>query len=482
MGRVEFEQLRLLEKESLLSLPPQVEIIAITASPPNKKREEEKNDSLAAIQKALAEGDIETAKVHLMTLNEIFLEERVLSKLGSSPTILAGESARSCYSSSGILTWKDFLDPRHAKITDQVIESTRKAGHLTTRQHANIVFGLSRISRSAIHDVFHPHPFYNSEQVSQRYVAVKEGSHTIPAMKEPALTIYQESAQRQMAAYERLRKLLEPTVAEEYYRIFPARKGKARLKRKNEGDITKKAQEIARYVLGIDTHAFMYHTINTLTLLRYFRTCQAINVLPETRMTIYEMVRKVAEIDPKFLQEIEDPVPLEETTEFQTLQNLRARIDPTAAQEFIEEFDPTLEGKTSKLIDFYPSGETTLADAVRAVLGIAKARLSDEEAIRLALDPGKNKLLGDILNLTTLSPIAQAMHVLSYTFARKISHTADSQDQRHRMVPAARPILATHYTGEPDSIIPELIRRNPEAMEVYQEITGDTFETVNRLL
>jgi hypothetical protein len=43
------------------------------------------------------------------------------------------------------------------------------AGHHTTLQHANFVFVLDNVSRLAIWSFFHAHPFYNSEQVSQRY-------------------------------------------------------------------------------------------------------------------------------------------------------------------------------------------------------------------------------------------------------------------------------------------------------------------------
>jgi hypothetical protein len=35
----------------------------------------------------------------------------------------------------------------------------------------------------------------------------------------------------------------------------------------------------------------------------------------------------------------------------------------------------------------------------------------------------------------------RALQHANYTFAKKISHTADSQDQRHRMVPGSRPLL-----------------------------------------
>jgi hypothetical protein len=51
---------------------------------------------------------------------------------------------------------------------------------------------------------------------------------------------------------------------------------------------------------------------------------------------------------------------------------------------------------------------------------------------------------------------------MHFTFAKKISHTADSQDQRHRMTPASRPILSGHFVpDQPDYITPILIRQTP---------------------
>ena len=88
--------------------------------------------------------------------------------------------------------------------------------------------------------------------------------------------------------------------------------------------------------------------------------------------------------------------------------------------------------------------------AVREVFGLPASTLSDDEAIALALDPSKNKYLGETLNVTTHSKISRALFHPHYTFRKKISHTGDSQDQRHRMTPASRPILHALTLDEPD--------------------------------
>jgi thymidylate synthase ThyX len=74
------------------------------------------------------------------------------------------------------------------------------------------------------------------------------------------------------------------------------------------------------------------------------------------------------------------------------------------------------------------------------------------------------------------------MHHPAYTFLKKISHTADSQDQRHRMVPASRPLMTLTDTRRPDYITPPLIQGNPEARAVYEEAMDGAWAAKNRLL
>jgi thymidylate synthase ThyX len=77
---------------------------------------------------------------------------------------------------------------------DAIADSIYKAGHHTTLQHSSFQFTLENVSRQFIWSFLHSHPFYNSEQVSQRYVTVGPDSVTVPPLKEPALTLYRETA------------------------------------------------------------------------------------------------------------------------------------------------------------------------------------------------------------------------------------------------------------------------------------------------
>ena len=76
----------------------------------------------------------------------------------------------------------------------------------------------------------------------------------------------------------------------------------------------------------------------------------------------------------------------------------------------------------------------------------------------------------------------RALQHANFTFAKKISHTADSQDQRHRMVPGSRPLLALTDTRAPDYLTPMLIAGNARAREVYQRAMADAWAAKNELL
>jgi thymidylate synthase ThyX len=116
------------------------------------------------------------------------------------------------------------------------------------------------------------------------------------------------------------------------------------------------------------------------------------------------------------------------------------------------------------------------------VLGKTEAELSDDAALDLLLNPAKNRYRLETLNVGVHSPLMRALQHATYTFAKRISHTADSQDQRHRMVPASRPLLLLTDSSEPDYIAPMLIRRHARAREVFDRAMASAWEAKSRLL
>jgi flavin-dependent thymidylate synthase len=390
-------------------------------------------------------------------------------------------TARTCYSQRVVSPEDVARDEATRSQRDRIARSTYQAGHHTILQHATFQFVLDKVSRQVIWSFLHAHPFYNSEQVSQRYVRVQPGHYAVPQMPEAERGIFEETVGLQMAAYRRLIQLLSPLVSEEYYRIFP---GRVKRPDRWKSAVGKKAQEIARYVLPVATHAHLYHTVSGLTLMRYRRLAGAFDVPAEQRYLVEAMVREVEKHDPLFFQNAEDAIPLDETPEYRFLaQQERLELGSGEARAFVDGFDASLGGLTSKLVDWKVRAEPTTAEAVRSVLGCRAGELPDAEAIDLVLDPAKNPQLGETLVLTTLGKLTRVLSHAHYTFCKRLSHTADSQDQRHRMVPGSRPVLLTHFVPDrPDFVVPELVQRSPEALEAYERIMDQTWAGMRALL
>lgn len=389
-------------------------------------------------------------------------------------------TARTCYSSR-VITERDVdKDEKARQLRDKIAESTYQAGHHTTLQHATFQFTLEKVSRQFLWSFLHSHPFYNSEQVSQRYVEVKPGTYWIPPINGKALEIYESVAQKQMDAYHKLIEILTAPASAAYQKIFPNRKNEDP---KWKGAVKKKVQEIARYVLPVATFAHLYHTISGITLHRYHRLMNEFDTPFEQKLAIQKMVDLVKEVDPQFFKFIEDPMPIEETLEYQTFRHYHENRSAQVTKKFLEEFDHSLGSLRSKLIDYKANGEETMAEAVRSVLGISKSELSMEEAIEQVMNPAKNPYLKEVLNLNSLSKLTRTMFHPHFTFRKKQSHTADSQDQRHRMTPGSRPILAAHFLAQtPDFITPGLITQNSEAHDLYLKIHDEIWKGIRQLL
>lgn len=398
-------------------------------------------------------------------------------------------TARTCYSAKGIVEPADVAGPPGAEPTElekrrerkyALARSLFKAGHHTTLQHAHVQFALDRVSRHFIWSFLHSHPFYNSEQVSQRYVTVKEDNFHVPdTLSDRGRAIYLDRMRGQMDEYRELCDTLTAPVAHEYFARFNGRHGSKRA----DTDIKKRAQEVARYVLPIATHAYLYHTISVITLLRYYRVAQEFDTSAEQKRVVRAMVDALLRQEPEFATVLQEPIPIEQTPEYAFFAATGMNeVDTDNARLVTGEFDASLGGATSVLIDWGTNNEYTVASAVREVLGLVSTALSDEDAIELALNPARNRLLGESMNLGTLSKLTRALFHARYTFRKKISHAADSQDQRHRLTPGSRPILMRHYTGEPDFVTPALLQQDHDARARYNASMDATWDAINELL
>lgn len=383
------------------------------------------------------------------------------------PYDLSIASARTCYSPK-----LKFASEVTEQLRDSLGKAIYQAGHHTPFQHPTFVFGLENISRHFTWSFLHSHPYYNSEQSSQRYVVLEEARVFRPPLEGRARALYDEAVLRSWGAYNELEKVLFEPMAKLMESLGRVR-GLTEKQVNNEAQ--KKAIENARYVVPISAFTSMYHTVSGIELQRYRRMANSGDTPYETRMVVEAMVEEVRRIDPDFFSRVgEGAIPLDKLPEADTM-----RADPEAANRA---FDRRLEGRWSKLVAWTQNGEELVAESVREVLGLTSAMLSDDHAIEMVVDPGKNPHLLDTLNAYTHSPLMRSLNHVTYTFKKKLSHTGDSQDQRHRTVAASRPLLSRTHTRSPDYLTPELIERTTGARKIYDDTMRALWEAKNELV
>jgi len=404
---------------------------------------------------------------------------RLVRSFGPGGLDNAIAAARSCYS-PGLVSEEEVASTEAArKQRDRIAKATFRAGHHTLWQHAHFQFAIENISRQALWCFFHAHPFYNSEQVSQRYVAVEPGRVVTPALPEKLLEeAWHPAVATAMEGYAQLSQLLFPEAQAAFWERFPGRRATPQ---KWRGEIQKRAQEAARYVLPLGTTAQLYHTVSALTLHRYARICRHAELPDEVAYVVACMLNCLRAQDADFFNTIEDPLPLEETPEWQCLgEGLKTRLGTKA---FLEDFDAGLNGLSSRLVGFDAQAPRLLADAVRAVLGLCPEELSTQEALSLLLSPQKNPLLTQTLNLDTLSRLGRCLLHAHYVFKKKLSHAADSQNQRHRTVGGSRPWMQAHFVpGHVDVVTPGLVQAVPLAREVFEKVAAKLWQSAQVLL
>jgi len=393
----------------------------------------------------------------------------------SHPFDSAMAAARTCYSAR-LVTADEITDKQRLNIG----AATFYSGHHTVYQHAHFEFGLENISRQLVWSFLHAHPFYNSEQQSQRYVRMDKAQAYIPPTSlffdEASRAIYESAIARAWAYYRELSAVLVAdtrNILNDIWHIGPMSHPK-RIQ-KIERSAEKRSIEIARYVLPIAAFTTMVHTLSGIVLHRLWRMCSASDTPSEARAVIGEMVAQVRQLDSQFFDRF-GTAPLEELPEWKDV------ATTPHADAFVREFDARLNGKTSHLIDYSHNAARVIAESYRAVLGLPESACCDAEAIDRILNPARNLYRLETLNIGVHAPIMRALQHANYTFAKKISHTADSQDQRHRMVPGSRPLLTLADTREADYITPMLLKENPRAREVYDRAMRDAWAAKNQLL
>jgi thymidylate synthase ThyX len=380
-------------------------------------------------------------------------------------------AARTCYSPR-------VVDP------DEVTEGQRErigpltfeGGHHTVFQHASFEFALSGVSRQLVWCFLHAFPYYNTEQQSQRYVRLDEvAAHVPPGLAGEARQVYESAVLRAWEAYRELTRRLVPrtrAILAELWRLD--RRASQAFGKSVDREAEKKAIETARYAIPIACHTAMVYTVSGIVLHRLRRMARACDAPSEAAAVVERMVAEVERVDPDFFRVGAGALGDAELPE--SLVAPPGLGDPAA----LEAFDKSLDGHASRLVDHKLRAPAVVADAVRHVVG--RVDLDDASALALVLDPAQNPHLLETLNVSTHSPLMRTLVHPHYTFRKKLSHSADSQDQRHRTVPGSRPLLTRTVPAHVDVIEPELVREDPACHALFGEAVEAAWDARARLL
>src|SRR6266853_1972133 len=302
-------------------------------------------------------------------------------------------AARTCYAPR-LIGPEEITDKQRLNIG----AATFYSGHHTVYQHAHFEFGLENVSRQFVWSFLHAHPFYNSEQQSQRYVRLDRAQAFVPPVdlyfNQQCREIYEAAIARAWNYYRELSSLLiadARTILNDIWHIGPM--SHAKRLQKIERSAEKRAIEIARYVLPVAAFTTMVHTVSGIVLHRLWRMCAASDTPSEARAVIGAMVARVKEIDVQFFDRF-GTEPLEELPEWKN-----AQTNVNAGEVFAREFDAKLNGKTSILVDYSPNAVRVMAEAYRAVAGLSASQCPDAEAIDRLLNPARNVYRLETLNV-----------------------------------------------------------------------------------
>ena len=367
-------------------------------------------------------------------------------------------AARTCYSPRVI--GADEITPEQR---GRIGSLTYAGGHHTVFQHATFEFALEGVSRQLVWSLLHSFPFYNSEQQSQRYVRLDEiRAHVPPALQGEARVIYERSVADAWRAYRELNLRLQPIVLAILAELWRLNERQSQaFGRSVRREAEKKSIETARYVIPVACHSALVYTVSGITLHRLLRMSAASDTPDEARDVVGKMVAAIRAFDPGFFDEIGEGALAED--ELPENRIATKPVDPA----WLRAFDESLNGRSARLIDYGANAPAAVASAVKNVLG--RPDLGDADALAVVLDPARNRYRLDTLNVGVHSPLMRTLNHAHYTFRKKLSHSADSQDQRHRMVPGSRPLLARTVPSVVDVIEPALIAGDAGCHAIFRE-------------
>lgn len=360
--------------------------------------------------------------------------------------------------------------PGDAKMTSRtkdweknVARNTLNAGHHTTRMHTYLTFRVEA-SRNVVHDVFHAYPYYNSEQQSQRYVEAREGFYIVRNLPETQRGHFVDSANFMNQAYF---EMLEPIRLEALRRlaiISPKAYSNEKNRKRLEDKAVKLSQEVARYVLPIGQKTKMFHTVSHLQLIRLFAAAESSQFSDEAKYTIAKMIEQVVERYPNFLEE------------------LPTQVAPSAdifeggdnQQEMVRNMFGQIHQGTHLINHTYEP------EVLRQMIG-ATGNVEISEVLERLFNPRLNATVVDLFDTGIHHPYSSVLQQIYISFVTKLSHTANSQRQRHRTTLGTIPQISRDYNGA-DFITPMLVREDLAINEAYEQTMLQIYANYERAL
>lgn len=354
----------------------------------------------------------------------IYIEDSYIN----SPRNISVAAARGCYAKRTISS----AECEDWKQSDDLIIDLLVAGHTTTLEHHHITLNIEDVSRHFVWRYLHSFPFYSTDQQSQRYVEMQIENFYIPnELSKDEKIEWREFYNNMFNNYKLLNSKLE--------NIFDSGEVLT-LNKQQEKNKKKKCMEFGRYVLPLGQLTKMKYTINFITMLRLIGFLSSLNEKDEC---FYE-----AKVFAKKLEDI--------------LLNIDIRLF-NIIQKSKEEYVSTLVNYKNYEIDYkekFQNFETSSSVLISHNMNILKNK-------------GINKI-----NNFKFNPLLQNINDMEdFVCEHLVSHSCDSQNQRHRTTKGFRPIMIDYY-DQMDSkyYIPEIIKSNKELLEIYSNTMNSIYK------
>ena len=203
---------------------------------------------------------------------------------------LVAAAARLCYSPVGVSEIEDSLD--ESKI-ESFLSILMDLNHESPIEHVTFTFGVEGVSRALTHQLVR-HRIASYSQQSQRYVKLDQFQYIIPPAIEKnkiAKALFVKSMEESQHHYDEITNLLFEDLYENYLEEGLSEK-EAKLKAEKE------AIEDARYIFPNACETKIVFTMNTRSLLNFFRLRTCNRAQWEIRELATAMLKEVKKVYP----------------------------------------------------------------------------------------------------------------------------------------------------------------------------------------